>query len=352
MKQFKQELNSVHLSEEQRQRIMKKVQQGHVTAPSHWPYRIVLSSFVALAIFFILLSMELPQLTTANHAFSYLETTHDKHFRKLLLLASISLLLVLTASIMAIRLLYVTERWQTKPVVRKAKQILRAYRQMWAWHMLTPIIWGILLIIWWNTIDRASYPIFNTLLLLPVYVWLSTSYLLLIHLRIANATWKDALRWHSYVTLYITIVFLLFVPSLFIADTQAWFWHVLYILTILHITFLLFAYSNRKTKQPSCPHCQHVLTAKEGRKIYFATLNKQCPHCQQPVYITQKSRQSTSIVWLFPLQSLFLANFFHVSWILVVLAFISSAYYFYFYVLTLQVELSAEKEDDTIKPLW
>ncbi|MFF5995635.1 TIGR04104 family putative zinc finger protein [Lysinibacillus sp. KU-BSD001] len=359
--QLTRELNSVRLSDEQKEQMIQQTIYGHKRKQSSWGYRLVLPSFVVMAIFFVMLSQtsQAPNMTTAGEA--VLEVTHEKWFDETLILFAVNVFLIVTAIGLSIRLLFVIERWQHIPRVIRVKQILREHKRLWKLHVVAFILSIFTYPFWFGMpffIVGEFLSINNAIGIAAIALLLSamvvTSYLLLIYIlvavRIDLVTWKDVVRWQVYTIGAVYIGLLMFAIPFMGSNPFAWLINLLCLLITLNIC-LLITFELRNVKQPTCPHCQHIFTATQSRKKIYMSFRIKCDNCQKQIYLTKKARMSTSIFsFLAPFLLILLPNIFKPSFITMIIIFIGFFCYFVFYYAPRVAEFETDEEE--IKPLW
>ena len=361
--QLIKELNSVQLSEERKEKIIQQAKYGREQKKINWGYRIVLPSFLVMAIFFFFLSQtaQTPDMTTAGQPIT--EATHEKWLNETLILLIANAFLVMTAITVSIRLLFVIERWQHIARVIRAKHILRQYKRLWIVHVVAVVLSILTFSIWFGVpfsiVESAlsmNNPIITTAIASLFSAVLVTAYFFIIHIftaiRMEGATWRDVVRWQVYVIASSYSVLLLFTISFHISDPFAWFMNVLCLLIGLNIC-LTITFQLRNAKQPTCPHCQHTFTANQCRKKIYMSFRIKCDHCQKQIYLTKNARIMTGIFsWQTPILLMISANIFNPSWITSIVLLLGFLLYFLFYYAPRIAEFKEEEEKEEIKPLW
>ena len=361
--QLIKELNSVQLSEEQKEKMIQQAKYGHEQKKVNWGYRIVLPSFLVMAMFFFFLSQtaQTPDVTTAGQPIT--EATHEKWLNETLILLIANVFLVMTAIVVSIRLLFVTERWQHIPRVIRAKQILRQYKRLWIVHVVAFIVIILAFPLWMGvpfSIVDGALSMNNSIMTPAIASFFSavlvTAYFFIVHIVVANRiegiTWRDVVRWQVYLIASSYTILLLFTIPFHISDPSAWFMNVLCLLVGLN-TCLIVTFQLRNAKQPICPHCQHTFTANQCRKKIYISFRIKCDHCQKQIYLTKKARIMTGVFsWQTPILIMLIVNIFNPSWVTSILLFLGFLLYFLFYYASRIAEFEAEEEKEEIKPLW
>lgn len=361
--QLIKELNSVQLSEEQKEKIIQQAKYGHEQKKINWGYRIVLPSFLVMAMFFFFLvqTAQTPDMTTAGQPIT--ETTHEKWLNETIILLLVNAFLVMTAIVLSIRLLFVTECWQHIPRVIRAKQILRQYKRLWIVHVIAFILIILTFPLWvsvpFSIVESAlsmNNPVVTTVIASFFSAVLVTAYFFILHIavakRIEGITWRDVVRWQVYVIASSYSILLLFTIPFHISDPSAWFMNVLCLLVGLNIC-LIFTFLLRNAKKPTCPHCQHTFTANQCRKKIYMSFRIKCDHCQKQIYLTKNARIMTGIFsWQTPILLMITVNIFNPSWITSIVLFLGFLLYFLFYYAPRIAEFEGEEEKEEIKPLW
>ena len=117
----------------------------------------------------------------------------------------------------------------------------------------------------------------------------------------------------------------------------------------------LWAYFIRRHHKPTvCPHCGHIHTKKERRKLVWSGMNKAliCPHCHQRYYKNYKQNSFWSIFPGIYLIIFLPSRFFDDIWLMLVTILTSLVIYL---TMLSHVQISLQKTDpltEPVKPLW
>lgn len=376
--QFQKEMDSVRLSGEQKRKLIHHVQHGPQKKLVNWGYRIVLPSFIVLTIFFVMMTIsgESPQITTTGKTIQ--EDTHERWINETIILFIVNAFLLITAIVLAVRLLYVTKRWQHIPRVIRARQLLSAHKKMVMFHVIAVILsvisfwfWEGIYFFYTEKFISTDFSLLIGVVALLISAILGTAYFVFIHFyattRIEDTTWKDVLRWQGYSILSTYTILLLFIAPFLLSNPIAWFINLLGIMIMLNMC-LLISYLLRNMKGATCPHCNVTYTKKETNKKMRTLYRRQCNHCQKPIYLTNKTRT----IYFLPLAvptvvngSIDITSFviemignisfetaFSDNFSFITLVIMSAMYLCYFVYHYLPYVTEFQKNEDKIKPLW
>lgn len=126
---WKRELDQLHLTEIQKERIIDHVKTGEKKKKSY--VAVILPAFVALAIFLIWLSVQPSSTIQIQQTASPLETTREAISIEEIIWLTLTLLLIMSAYTLAVISLLTVRRWQNHTFVLRLVEFLKSYRIIW-----------------------------------------------------------------------------------------------------------------------------------------------------------------------------------------------------------------------------
>lgn len=234
MNKWKQELQELKLTPEQKQNLKKHVLEQQSMSPKkgfHWPV-IIAPTFVLLLAFCVLLFVTDSPNGTMHQASQppndRIETDHSNYFKLHMRLSLAISVGILVNGFMAMLIVMKTKRWQ-QPFIQKLRNIFYKGR-----YMLT--------------------------FLAPFLLY-------------------------SFAVISFEVI----------ASEQAKI-SVVYLLVILFVFLCMLFAARNIVKTVCCPHCQHELSAKEKRKLIMQfKLDRSCRECGGKLFYTKRTRQASGI---------------------------------------------------------
>lgn len=234
MNKWKQELQELKLTTEQKQNLKKQVLQQQSMSPKkglHWPV-IVAPAFVLLLAFCVLLLVTDSPVGTLHQASQLpndrLETDHTDYFKLHMRLSLAISIGILINGFIALLIVMKTKRWQ-QPGIQRLRTII--YKLRYVLVFAVPFLLYSFAVISFEVIESEQAKINTIYLLVLLFVFLCT----------------------------------------------------------------LFAARNI-VKTVCCPHCQHEFSAKEKRKFMMQfKLDRSCHECGGKLFYTKRTRQVSGI---------------------------------------------------------
>ena len=321
------ELNEIKLSTEQKQKMIHHVREGKVKKQVNWGYRIVLPSFIAFALLFIVLTLQpnsgvMPSTAGADQA---IEFDHIAMTSELLYWGLAAIVLFLVSIAQALVVLFKTTRWDNLSRVQYIREFFRfqlTYRYL---HIAMTII-SVLTFGFWFGFPMFAFVnsfgivgilvgIFVSSCILTVsFAWVNRQYVKKIYGHFRFAAWIkiQAILVCVIFSVMWLVTFLLIVSNpLLLLE--------LYMAVLLTVNVcLLMLFSLRKHEEPTCPTCGVNLTTKEILKKTWMPYKEKCNHCGGELHVTTQARNSLGKYSMLSFILLFLPSFGVSFWAIII----------------------------------
>lgn len=364
--EWQKEIQQIQLTKVQKNKMVADVQRGLRSNSVYrsdsrtrrdWRYPVVLGSFLAVALFFMLITLQPDYVSTpniANHQGVVADETYNAHFYEILAWFGAVIILVILSIVQLVLVIFQTKRWDRYRFIQNARLYLRIQKQYIMVHMIA-IVLGVLTFGFW-----FGFPLLYITSLFQtgslqvstmVSVAIVTSYLLYIHYRIAvqideKNVMKRVLLYQLMAIVMFTLL-LLAVTTVFINEDP---------IAVLKIWLVLFIAANyclwslwmiRNEVRATCPQCGHTFSKREMLKKTFWGYKAKCSQCGNDLYMTRKARKKLDFIsWFFPGMFLLLSNL-GVSFWFTVGGMVVSWLFIMFMVVPYTMKFSTENE-----PLW
>lgn len=295
------ELNEIKLSTEQKQKMIHHVREGKVKKQVNWGYRIVLPSFIAFALFFVILTMQ-PNSGVMPSTAGTDQTTEIDHIamtKELLYWGLAAIVLFLASIAQALVVLFKTTRWDKLSFVQHIREFFRlqlTYRYL---HIATIVILLLTFGLWFGFPMLSFVNLFgivgwvvgyfvSSCIVTVSFAWVNRQYVKKVYGHFRFAAWVkiQATLIAVIFSLMWLVTFLLIVSNLFL-------FLELYMAVLLTVNVcLLMLFSLRKHEQPTCPTCGANLTTKEILKKTWMPYKEKCNHCGGELHVTTQARNS------------------------------------------------------------
>ena len=226
--QWQQELGQLKLSHTKKQRMIEQIQSAKPKSRGNWGYRLVLPSFVILAVLFTLLTLQPANvIDLVSGTTTTVEADHQKFITKTFYWFGGGLIVGVLFFVQAIAILLKTVRWDNSPRVQRIRAYLQGDK---------------------GQVTRLfSFVLLALLLLLPLVVTLYVPNPILL--------------------LQVYICFFIYAN---LVASQLW--------------------DLRESRGVVCPTCGHHFTRKEVRKKTTNAYKETCDKCDGPLYVKKMNR--------------------------------------------------------------
>lgn len=357
--EWQKEMMHMKMKPAQKEKIVGMIQQGNPPkrAQREWQYPVVLFSFIAMALLFIVLSIQPDSVTTpitSGQQTSILERVSNVFDNELLAWFSAVVLMVILSFVQLIKVIFQTKRWDNITFIEHTRTYLRIHKRYVMVHLMALVLAVLIFGFWFGYPFLMIADLFQTgsLQVSTIFsVAIVTSYMLYIHYQIAreldakNVIWRTLL--YQFIVITLVTMLMLAVTTVFITEAPIEVLKI-WLVAFVAINYCLWSWwMIRDEVRATCPHCGHTFTRREMLKKTFWGYKAKCSQCGEYLYVTKKARKKLDFIsWFFPGTFLMLSNLGTMIW-LTIGGMVVSWIFIMFVIMPYTMKFSTENE-----PLW